>query len=84
MKLCSCLVNARACHETELNFHPTKAKKKIAVVGPPGSGKSVTLSLLGLQRLMLGHYVCLLSTGDSHSVDNLALKNKVSLDIISI
>ena len=38
MKLCSCLVNARACHETELNFHPTNAKKKIAVVGAGPAG----------------------------------------------
>ncbi len=34
----SCLVNARACHETELNFHPTKNKKKIAVVGAGPAG----------------------------------------------
>ena len=34
----SCLVNARACHETELNFLPTKNKKKIAVVGAGPAG----------------------------------------------
>ena len=38
MKLCSCLVNARACHETELNFLPTKQKKKIAVIGAGPAG----------------------------------------------
>ncbi len=37
-QVCSCLVNARACHETELNFLPTKNKKKIAVVGAGPAG----------------------------------------------
>ncbi|MDP4988643.1 MAG: NADPH-dependent 2,4-dienoyl-CoA reductase, partial [Polaribacter sp.] len=32
-KVASCLVNPRACHETELVYHPTKNKKKIAVIG---------------------------------------------------
>ncbi|MDU2613525.1 MAG: 2,4-dienoyl-CoA reductase FMN-binding domain-containing protein, partial [Pseudomonas aeruginosa] len=32
-KLTSCLVNPRACHETELNYIPTTRPKKIAVVG---------------------------------------------------
>ena len=43
-KTCSCLVNPRACHETELVIHPTDKKKKIAVVGagPAGMAFAVT------------------------------------------
>lgn len=37
-KICSCLVNPRACHETELNFEPTSKAKKIAVVGAGPAG----------------------------------------------
>lgn len=37
-KLTSCLVNPRACHETELNFEPTANAKKIAVVGAGPAG----------------------------------------------
>lgn len=37
-KLTSCLVNPRACHETELNYIPTTAVKKIAVVGAGPAG----------------------------------------------
>lgn len=39
-KLTSCLVNPRACHETELNYIPTAAVKKIAVVGAGPAGLS--------------------------------------------
>nr|WP_298143966.1 NADPH-dependent 2,4-dienoyl-CoA reductase [uncultured Pseudomonas sp.] len=39
-KLTSCLVNPRACHETELNYIPTTAVKKIAVVGAGPAGLS--------------------------------------------
>ncbi|MCL4138811.1 UNVERIFIED_CONTAM: hypothetical protein GTU68_059557, partial [Idotea baltica] len=38
MQICSCIVNPRACHETELNHLPTKQKKKIAVVGAGPAG----------------------------------------------
>lgn len=38
MKICSCLVNPRACHETELNYLPTPAPKKLAVVGAGPAG----------------------------------------------
>ena len=38
LQICSCLVNPRACHETELNYLPTKKKKKIAVVGAGPAG----------------------------------------------
>lgn len=37
-KVASCLVNPRACHETELNYLPTNNKKKIAVVGAGPAG----------------------------------------------
>ena len=37
-KLTSCLVNPRACHETELNYIPTTTVKKIAVVGAGPAG----------------------------------------------
>jgi 2,4-dienoyl-CoA reductase (NADPH2) len=37
-KLTSCLVNPRACHETELNYLPTKQVKKVAVVGAGPAG----------------------------------------------
>ncbi|WP_071872392.1 NADPH-dependent 2,4-dienoyl-CoA reductase [Atopomonas hussainii] len=37
-KLTSCLVNPRACHETELNYIPTTNVKKIAVVGAGPAG----------------------------------------------
>ncbi len=40
-KVASCLVNPRACHETELNYIPTNAPKKIAVVGSGPAGLSV-------------------------------------------
>jgi len=38
IKICSCLVNPRACHETELNYEPTQQKKKVAVVGAGPAG----------------------------------------------
>ncbi|OKA27144.1 NADPH-dependent 2,4-dienoyl-CoA reductase [Pseudomonas versuta] len=37
-KLTSCLVNPRACHETELNYLPAIEVKKIAVVGAGPAG----------------------------------------------
>ena len=39
-KLTSCLVNPRACHETELNYIPTTTVKKVAVVGAGPAGLS--------------------------------------------
>ena len=38
MKLSTCLVNPRACHETELNYEPVTAARKIAVVGAGPAG----------------------------------------------
>jgi len=37
-KVASCLVNPRACHETEFNYNPTENKKRIAVVGAGPAG----------------------------------------------
>jgi len=37
-KLASCLVNPRACHETELNYGRTQARRRIAVVGAGPAG----------------------------------------------
>nr|MCE2746909.1 NADPH-dependent 2,4-dienoyl-CoA reductase [Burkholderiales bacterium] len=53
-KRCSCLVNPQACHETELVFVKTTAKKKVAVVGAGPAGMS--FSLTAAQR---GHSVTL-------------------------
>ncbi len=39
-KRVSCLVNPRACHETELYFEPTSQKKKLAVIGAGPAGMS--------------------------------------------
>ncbi len=48
-KIASCLVNPRACHETELNYLPAQRKKKIAVVGagPAGLAASTVLAERG-------------------------------------
>jgi 2,4-dienoyl-CoA reductase (NADPH2) len=37
-KLTSCLVNPRACHETELNYIRTRQSRKIAVIGAGPAG----------------------------------------------
>ncbi|MBH9687152.1 NADPH-dependent 2,4-dienoyl-CoA reductase, partial [Burkholderia cepacia] len=37
-KIASCLVNPRACHETELVLRPTPAKRRFAVVGAGPAG----------------------------------------------
>lgn len=39
-KITSCLVNPRACHETELNYLPVEQVKRIAVVGAGPAGLS--------------------------------------------
>ncbi|MFV0280720.1 MAG: FAD-dependent oxidoreductase [Rhodoblastus sp.] len=48
-KMVSCLVNPRACHETEINYPPTGAPRKIAVVGagPAGLAYAVTAAERG-------------------------------------
>jgi len=49
MKRASCLVNPRACHETELLYLPTLNKKHVAVVGagPAGMAASTILAQRG-------------------------------------
>ncbi|MCA8863257.1 MULTISPECIES: NADPH-dependent 2,4-dienoyl-CoA reductase [unclassified Halomonas] len=48
-KLTSCLVNPRACHETELTIEPTQTPKRVAVVGggPAGLATAVTAASRG-------------------------------------
>ncbi len=48
-KHASCLVNPRACNETELNYIPTNSPKKIAVVGagPAGLAAATTAAKRG-------------------------------------
>ena len=48
-KLSSCLVNPRACHETELVIRPAPARKRVAVVGagPAGLAAAATLAERG-------------------------------------
>ncbi len=41
-KTASCLVNPRACHETELNYLPATNNKKVAVVGAGPAGLAVS------------------------------------------
>lgn len=53
-KVASCLVNPRACHETELNYTTTKHKKKIAVIGAGPAG--LASATIASQR---GHEVTL-------------------------
>jgi 2,4-dienoyl-CoA reductase (NADPH2) len=55
----SCLVNPRACHETTLNYFPTKAKKKFAVVGAGPAGIAAATVLA--ER---GHHVDLYEASD--------------------
>ena len=48
-KITSCLVNPRACHETELVLSPTRLRKRVAVVGagPAGLACAVTAAERG-------------------------------------
>ncbi|GAB2524119.1 NADPH-dependent 2,4-dienoyl-CoA reductase [Nocardiopsis aegyptia] len=49
LKVTSCLVNPRACHETELVLSPTRVRKNVAVVGagPAGLAFSVSAAEVG-------------------------------------
>ena len=58
-KLTSCLVNPRACHETELNYIPTTAVKKIAVVGAGPAG--LAAATVAAER---GHEVTLFDSAE--------------------
>ena len=44
-KISTCLVNPRACHETELVLEPAAAPKRIAVVGAGPAGLAAALAL---------------------------------------
>ena len=58
-KRASCLVNPRACHETELLYTPTHKTKKIAVVGAGPAG--LACATVAAQR---GHSVTLFEARD--------------------
>ncbi|MEM1176620.1 MAG: NADPH-dependent 2,4-dienoyl-CoA reductase, partial [Pseudomonadota bacterium] len=58
-KTSSCLVNPRACHETELNYEPARSTTRFAVIGAGPAGISTALVLS--QR---GHEVDLYDAAD--------------------
>jgi 2,4-dienoyl-CoA reductase (NADPH2) len=58
-KIASCLVNPRACHETELQYLPTEMPKKIAVVGSGPAGLS-----FATVAALRGHEVTLFEQDD--------------------
>jgi len=58
-KLTSCLVNPRACHETELSYTKTTTPKRIVVVGAGAAGMMAALVAAGR-----GHQVTLWDKAD--------------------
>jgi len=59
MKIATCLVNPRACHETELVLSSVREKKKIAIVGAGPAGLSCAVTAAGR-----GHAVTLYEQAD--------------------
>jgi len=59
LQITSCLVNPRACHETELVLSPTRRVKRIAVVGAGPAGLAFAVSAAGR-----GHAVTLHDAAD--------------------
>ena len=59
LQITSCLVNPRACHETEIVITPTEAKKTIAVVGAGPAG--LAFATTAAER---GHAVTLFDADD--------------------
>jgi len=60
LKISSCLVNPRACHETELNYLPAQNPKNIAVVG--GGPAGMAFAHIAALR---GHIVTLYEAGSN-------------------
>ena len=58
-RMTSCLVNPRACHETELNLVPTDSPKALAVIGAGPAGLAFAVS--AAER---GHKVTLFDAAD--------------------
>ncbi len=53
-RMTSCLVNPRACHETELRLEPAAIPKRIAIVGAGAAGMAAAMTAAGR-----GHHVTL-------------------------
>ncbi|MCC3772451.1 NADPH-dependent 2,4-dienoyl-CoA reductase [Streptomyces sp. UNOC14_S4] len=58
-RITSCLVNPRACHETELVLGPTRRRKRLAVVGAGPAGLACAVTAAGR-----GHAVTLYEAAD--------------------
>jgi len=59
MKIATCLVNPRACHETELMLSPVQEQKKLAIVGAGPAGLACAVTAAGR-----GHVVTLYEQAD--------------------